>query len=61
MATHYEIHAEAPSGERFGEIVFRTNSRELHSLVLNYIDTCVDAVSWRNRVEPRKIIEEEEA
>lgn len=36
---------------KHGEIIFQTNSEELKEDISKYIANCVDAISWRKRVE----------
>ena len=36
---------------KHGEIIFDTNSEELKKDIERYIQNCLDAISWRRRVE----------
>ena len=42
------------------KIEFWTNSNELAEDVGKYIQNCIDAISWRNRIERVNIIENKE-
>lgn len=42
------------------KIEFWTNNDELAEDVEKYIRNCIDAISWRNRIEKVKIIESKE-
>ena len=55
MPTHYSIEAKG------NEVKFWTNNDELYNDVTRYIKNCVDAISWRNRVEQVKRFKDEEA
>lgn len=53
MPTNYSFEAKD------NEVKFWTNNDELYKDVTRYILNCVDAISWRNRVEQVKRIDEE--
>jgi len=52
MAIEYGLTAKPPKTEKdWGTITFNTSSKEMYEEVLAYIQTVVDATSWRNRVQ----------
>lgn len=52
MVIEYGLRATPPKAEKdWGTITFNTSSKEMYEEVLAYIQTVVDATSWRNRVQ----------
>lgn len=53
MPTNYSFETKG------NEVKFWTNNNELYKDVTRYIQNCIDAISWRNRVEQVKRLDEE--
>lgn len=57
---NYSVSTEHSLYNNGGKIEFWTDSDELYENVARYINTCVDASSWRNRVEKVTVEREQE-
>lgn len=53
----YDYTSHYPDGLKPGEIVFRTDDKELWEAVDDYIMNCIDAAQWRKRVVQMPLIE----
>ena len=51
MEVFFSLLQTAPDRGKWGRIDFSTNNDELFRMVSNYMQVCVDAMSWRNRIE----------
>lgn len=48
---HYAFTRKIPDRGQWGVIKFETDDEDLYKLVETLIKTCVDATTWRNRIE----------